>query len=177
MSHSADCDSLLLDVLCSMVEASYTTIPLSGGGKAGQGRTARGGLPGWGEEVRPFQQESVYWHRVWLGEGRPSTGPVHDTMVRTRTQYHYAVRRCRRQSDETRARRLFEASLQGDTDLLSELKRVRNGKGGREELPENVEGADNEEEMWTNSELCIIHFTTVPTRSQVWTSLRRRSRR
>ena len=48
---------------------------------------------------------------VWIREGRPSTGPVHDTMVRTRTQYHYAVRRCRRQSDETRARRLFEASL------------------------------------------------------------------
>jgi hypothetical protein len=146
-SHSADCDSLLLDVLCSMVETSYTTIPLSGGGKAGQGRTARGGLPGWGEEVRPFQQESVYWHRVWLGEGRPSTGPVHDTMVRTRTQYHYAVRRCKRQSDETKARRLFEASLQGDADLLSEMKRVKSGQGGPDELPEMVEGADNEEEI------------------------------
>ena len=146
-SHSADCDSLLLDVLCSMVEASYTTIPLSGGGKAGQGRTARGGVPGWGEEVRPYQLESVYWHRVWIREGRPSTGPVHDTMVRARTQYHYAVRRCRRQSEETKARRLFEASLKGDTDLLSEMKRVKNGGGGREELPEMVEGADCEEEI------------------------------
>ena len=49
-SHSADCDSLL-DVLCAIVESSSTTIPLSGGGKAGQGRTARGGVPGWEEEV------------------------------------------------------------------------------------------------------------------------------
>ena len=81
-SHSSDCDSLLLDVLCSMVETCYTTIPLSGGGKAGPGRTARGGLPGWGEEVRPYQQESIHWHRVWIREGRPSTGPIHDTMVR-----------------------------------------------------------------------------------------------
>ena len=146
-SHSSDCDSLLLDVLCAMVETSYTTIPLSGGGKAGQGRTARGGLPGWGEEVRPHQQESIHWHRLWIREGRPSTGPIHDTMVRTRTQYHYAVRRCKRQSDETRARKLFEASLKGDTDLLSEMKKVRSGGGGREELPENVAGADSEEEI------------------------------
>ena len=103
-SHSSDCDSLLLDVLCSMVETCYTTIPLSGGGKVGRGRTARGGLPGWGEEVRPHQQESIHWHRVWIREGRPSTGPIHDMMVRTRTQYHYAVRRCKRQSDKSKAR-------------------------------------------------------------------------
>ena len=88
-----------------------TTIPLTGGGKVRQqGRTASGGLPGW-VEVQPYQQESVYWHWVWLGQGQHSTGPVHDTMVRTRTQYHYAVRRCRRQSDETRAKREFELSL------------------------------------------------------------------
>ena len=116
-SHSADCDSLLLDVLCAVVESSYATIPLSGGGKGGQCRTARGGLPGWQEEVRPYQVDSVHWHRVWLREGRPSTGPLHDTMVRSRTLYHYAVRRCRRASEETRARRLFEASLEGDTNL------------------------------------------------------------
>ena len=147
-SHSEDCDSLLLDVLCSVVEAGYTTIPLSGGGKGGQGRTARGGLPGWGEEVRPYQVDSNYWHRVWVGEGRPSTGPVHDSMVRSRTQYHYAVRRCSRQSDETRARKLFEASLQGDTDLLKEMKRVRSGGGGgQDELPENVEGCNTEDEI------------------------------
>ena len=32
-SHSGDCDSLLLDVLCSLVETCYTVIRLSGGGK------------------------------------------------------------------------------------------------------------------------------------------------
>ena len=69
-------------------------------------------------------------------------------MVRSWTQYHYAVRRCKRQSDESRARKLFEASLQGDTDLLKEMKRVRSGGGGgRDELPENVEGCNTEEEI------------------------------
>ena len=53
-------------------------------------------------------------------------------MVTTRTQYHYAVLRFKRQSDETRARKLFEASLKGDTDLLSEMKKVSNGGGGRD---------------------------------------------
>ena len=147
-SHSGDCDSLLLDVLCSLVETCYTAIPLSGGGKGGQGRTARGGLPGWGEEVQPYKVDANFWHRVWVREGRPSIGPVHDNMVRSRTQFHYAVRRCKRQSDETKARKLFEASLQGDTDLLREMKRVRSGGGGgRDDLPENVEGGNTEEEI------------------------------
>ena len=37
--------------------------------------------------------------------------------------------------------------MKGDTDLLSEMKRLRNGGGGRDELPENVAGADSEEEI------------------------------
>ena len=41
----------------------------------------------------------------------------------------------------------MEASLKGDTDLLSEMKKVRNGGGGCDELPENVAGANSEEEI------------------------------
>ena len=156
-SHSADCDSLLLVVLCAMVESCYTTIPLSGGGKAGPGRTARGGVPGWREEVRPYQQDSMYWYWVWLREGRPSTGMIHDNMVRSRTLYHYAVRRCKRQNEETRAKRLFEASMKGDTDLLQEMKGVRSGQAGRDELPETVEGADGEEEIV--DKFCTVYST------------------
>ena len=46
LAHKRDRDSLLLDILCSMVETSYTCIPMSGGGKTGQGRTSQGKIPG-----------------------------------------------------------------------------------------------------------------------------------
>ena len=52
------------------------------------GTKSRSGLKtitGWTEEVEPFRRESMYWHRVWLGAGRPSNGWLHDTMVKKRT--------------------------------------------------------------------------------------------
>ena len=107
-------------------------------------RTQRAGILGWTEEVRPFQQESKYWHGVWMSEGRPSTGWLHDTMVRKRTLYHHAVRRVKRRNEFSRAKNLFRAAMIGDADLITEMKKVRMGGGGPEELPVNVAGANGE---------------------------------
>ena len=49
--------------------------------------------------------------------------------------------------DLVRAKRLFEASLQGGVDLLKEMKAVRSGGGSQEDLPDEVEGACGEEEI------------------------------
>ena len=86
--HSEQRDSFMLDILCNLVESSYTTIPMTGGRQCpgGTGRGSRGGLPGWQEEVEPFRQESIYWHNVWLREGRPSNDWLHKTMVLKSTQ-------------------------------------------------------------------------------------------
>ena len=68
-------------------------------------------------------------------------------MVKTRTQYHHAVRRLKRKGNLIRASKLFEASMEGDLHLLKEMKAVRGGKVGVSELPETVEGANGEEEI------------------------------
>ena len=98
--------------------------------------------------MAPYQKEARYWHDVWLQEGRPSTGWLHGLMVKKRTQYHYAIRRARRKSDLTRAEQLFEASLQGDCNLLAEMKKIRCGGSGRlADLPDEVAGAQGEENI------------------------------
>lgn len=136
----------MLDVITAMIESCHKTIPMSGGGAGGQGRASRGGIPGWKEEVEPYKQSSRQSHGEWRAAGRPSTGPLHTVMVRQRTQYHHAVRRIKWREQEMRARGLFIASLAGDTSLLREMKKVRGGGGGEEELPESVAGAEGEEE-------------------------------
>ena len=146
-AHSEAGDSLLLDIITSMIETSHRAIPMSGGGAGGPGRASKGGLPGWKEEVEPFRQEAKLWHSRWREEGRPSTGPIHTTMVRSRTQYHHAVRKVKRNEQEMRGRRLLEAALEGDLDLLKEMKRVRAGKDTLDDLPEKVDGAENEEDI------------------------------
>ena len=68
-------------------------------------------------------------------------------MASSRNQYHYAVRRTKRQGKQIKAVKLFEASLSGDLDLLKEMKNIKCGKKGSAELPENVAGADGESEI------------------------------
>ena len=148
LCHSEQRDSFMLDILLAMVETSYTTLPQSGGMKVGGKRqTGCQAIPGWNEEAEPYRKESMYWHRIWLKEGRPSQGWLHSTMVKTRTQYHHAVRRLKRKSDLIRASKLFVASMEGDLHLLREMKAARGGKAGVSELPETVEDANGEEEI------------------------------
>ena len=147
-NHSEDRDSFMLDILLSLVECSYTKLPLSGGSTGG-GRGGKGcgkPVPGWGE-VEPFRREARYWHGVWLKEKRPSTGWLHSKMVKHKRQCHYAVRRAKWRACHIKAEKLFEAAMKGDADLMAEMKKIRKGAGStREELPDNVATANGEEE-------------------------------
>ena len=151
-THSSERDSLVLDMLCSVVESSHTKLPLAGGRRAvtagaKSNKQPGGNIPGWNEEVEPFREDALFWHSIWASTGRPNSGELHSYMSKTRNQYHYAVRRLKLQSNLTRAKKLFEASLNSDMDLLKEMKLVKKGKSGGIELPDNVAGADGEEEI------------------------------
>ena len=97
--------------------------------------------------METFRLEARSWRDVWDSAGRPRQGQLHSAMARSRNLYHYAVRRARRQADLHRAKKLFEASVLGDMQLVQETKRVRSPDGGRDELPDNVAGAAGEEEI------------------------------
>ena len=149
ISHTEDRDSMVLDILCAIVETSYTALPQYGGKGGGRPGFARGtSTPGWTEKVKPFQRESSYWHDVWTAEGRPRGNWLHGLMVKKRSQYHYAVRRARKQAELTRAELLFEASIIGDTNLLSEMKKIRcGGPSMHQELPDIVGGVQGEDQV------------------------------
>ena len=146
-THSQERDSFTLDILIAIVETTHTTLPFCGGRRVSNTGGGIRAVPGWQEEVEPFQQETKYWHRVWLREGRPSQGWLYLTMIKKRAQYHYAVRRQKKKADQIRAEKLFQASMQGDMDLLQEMKVIRGGGGSKAELPDTVAGANGEEEI------------------------------
>ena len=61
--------------------------------------------------------------------------------------YHHSVRKLKWRDNLNRAEKLFEASMMGDVDLLKEMKKIKSGTGGSQELPDNVEVASGEEEI------------------------------
>ena len=77
----------MLDMLCSVIESSHSVIPLAGGLRAGSG-TGRsdftsGCVPGWKEEVEPFQEDARFWHSLWLSAGKPNRGDFYLAMERS----------------------------------------------------------------------------------------------
>ena len=68
-------------------------------------------------------------------------------MVRTRNQYHYAIRRARQNAGHVKAKKLFEAASKSKVDLMAEMKNVRGSGKTSGELPDNVAGANGEDEI------------------------------
>ena len=122
-------------------------IPKSVGGIAKTGsKFTPGSIPGWKEEVGPFQSDAKFWHEIWRSAGRPAVGGLHTIMTKSRNLYHYAIRRVKKNADLVRTKKLFEAAESGTTDLLKEMKRIKGGKSVAD-LPATVAGANGEEEI------------------------------
>ena len=140
-SHTRVRDDFVLDNLSAVIEASHATIPMVGG-RPGSVRPDSGVMPGWQDVVALQQKDSVFWHSVWQSAGRPSSGELYHVMRSTRAKYHTA----RKATDKIKAQKLFEASSAGGSDLFKEMKKSHGGKHSPG-LPENVAGANGEEEI------------------------------
>ena len=149
--HSSDRDSVVLDILCSVVESSHSVIPMAGGSKTCTGRSKSGlksvSVPGWDKEVQPFQEDARFWHAIWISAGKPNKGDLHTAMARSRNQLHYAVMRTCRSEELQQSNNLFHASLTCDFELIKEMKKIKSGCRATTELTDNVVGAEGEFEI------------------------------
>ena len=109
------------------METSYTTLPLTG--TINRNNVTHKHLPGWNKEVSDLQQKSRYAYRVWLANGKPNQGPIHSEKLRSQSVFRQAVRKIKRNSKKYQAEALLEAALQGDLNLMKEMKRIKSGKG------------------------------------------------
>ena len=143
--HSDARDDMVLDLLLGMVETSYTSLPLTG--RAGGREGSRETIPGWSREVEPYRLQSNAAYRVWLAAGKPRHGDIFQAKLHHHAQFRYAIRRVRRASKFHQAQGLFAAAMNGDIELMKEMRRVKSGKGEMEELAETVDGATGQENV------------------------------
>ena len=136
---------MVLDLLLSVVETSYTSLPLTGRARSGPGRDSRDIIPGWTTEVEPHRLESNFCYRVLLGAGTPRQGVEHEARLRSHAQYQHAVRRLKRSANLHQAQGLFNAAMAGDIKLVKEMRRAKSGKGQMDELAKTVDGVSGEQ--------------------------------
>ena len=82
-------------------------------------------VPGWTEQVEPVRAKSILWHNIWNECGRPRSGAVADIMWRSRAQYHYAIRRVKRDVQNITRQRFAQAILEDkNRNLWDEVRKI-----------------------------------------------------
>ena len=91
--HSDQIDSYTLEVLEAIESAAKESLPAVGGGGQANSKRPPNRIPGWNDLVKPFYDESKFWHSIWESAGKPSTGNLLKLMKDSKHQYKYALRR------------------------------------------------------------------------------------
>ena len=79
--HYSDINNFCTHITKSFMDAAERTIPCS---KRNKGTHQI--ISGCDDHVEPYRKTSMFWHRLWLDNDRPSHGIVADTMPRTRCE-------------------------------------------------------------------------------------------
>ena len=129
--HSDDRDGFILDIISAAIEASHECIPMSGGNKSKSGKLK----PGWKDKVKPFQIDAKFWYGTWKAAGKPNTGDLFTNMIRSRNQFHYAIRRNEKELDTIKANYLNNAANADDRTFLLELKKTLSKRKTKQKVP------------------------------------------
>jgi hypothetical protein len=120
------------DVMSAMITASKECIPSRSKKKAA----------GWSTYVSHHQEESIFWHKIWLSSGRPRTGWVQDIRKKTRAQYKRISRWILRNQGKLSADRMAQALSENNSrDLWGEVKKLKGGSYAQPRVVDEVEGA------------------------------------
>ena len=95
-------------------------------------------LVGWKDYVEPHQDAAKFWFSIWTSAGRPINTVLHSIMKKTRNQFHYQIRKCKRVENFIKNKKLVENCLEGENDIFAEIKRQR---GNETEESVTIDGA------------------------------------
>ena len=93
----------------------------------GSCRTASKGeiIPGWSEYVKPYCEDSKFWHATWQSAGKPHQGFLYDAMMMSKCQYKYAVRRLKRANENIQNDKFVSGIMSGGVNIFNEIKKFR----------------------------------------------------
>ena len=110
----------LLDTVQQVAESSLP-MPASSSNSGCSGSIR----PGWVEEVQPFRDTAYFWHQIWQSCSRPINTQVQNIMKKTRNQYHYHYKKCKKAEQKLKKNKLLNACLGEGGDLFHEIKLLR----------------------------------------------------
>ena len=111
-------------------------------------------IPGWTEFVQPAKENAQFWNSIWLSCGKPIGTQVHIIMKRTRNNYHFQIRKCKRLAEHISKSRLMAACTNPDVDLFNELKKIRSS---RQSTVNIIDGVSDNIENYFGQKYCELY--------------------
>lgn len=137
---SSEIDSFTVDVLDTIDHAAEATLTMPVY-KSNQFKSNNDILPGWNTLVKPSKNDAGFWHNIWISAGRPLNNNLHKNMKHTRNIYHYNLRKCKKSQDQIKRNKLLNACLNGNGEIFSEIKKIRQCKPV---FPSSIDGVSND---------------------------------
>ena len=111
--HTADIDCYAANVMDAISQSVGSNIPMSS-----SSANSRTPMPGFSDFVKPYREDSLFWHAIWVSAGRPQNTQLHLVMKSTRNKYHYAIRKVKRQESEIRKNKMLQECLNGNINNI-----------------------------------------------------------
>ena len=83
-----DIDYLYHSIINHDIKSNILAIPFV--------RSGNNDIPEWTEQVKPELDKAKFCYWMWQEAGKPQSGAAYKVMQRTKHQYHFAVRCCKR---------------------------------------------------------------------------------
>ena len=83
-------------------------------------------IPGWNDQVESKFRNALFWHKIWIQNGKPLTGVIYDIRRSTRALYHKARKQAVKNKDIISSKNLVQ-SLKDESskDFWSKVKRCK----------------------------------------------------
>ena len=83
-------------------------------------------IPGWNEQVKLARERAILWHTLWKENHSPSSGLIYEIRRKTRSEYHYALRKLRDGERSLRYEKMSRRVLADNSSKFwEEVKRIR----------------------------------------------------
>ena len=101
------------------------------------------GVADWNEQVRKHREKAIFWHTLWVENGRPHNGVIADIRRRTRAAYHFALKKVKNNKEKSAANKLASKMENKESkEFWKEVKKVRTGSSILPNIIDNAEGSE-----------------------------------
>lgn len=101
--------------------------------------------PYWSPELTVLKRESFSSHKMWVENGKPNSGPLHDKYISSRVNYRRALRQEKRSNLTKDNDKLYENLVNKDSfEFWRQLKRM---SSSRDPLPPQIDGCTDDADI------------------------------